>query len=79
MFDCKPQNIVAVVVQESATAQEAVPLDGVAAQAKRETVITFLELSIPKKSETRASKSASCGPTVGAALGKNAASFNLIV
>ena len=34
LFDCKPQNIVAVVVHES-TAQEAVPLDGVAAQAKR--------------------------------------------
>ena len=31
LFDCKPQNIVAVVVHESATAQEAVPLDGVAA------------------------------------------------
>ena len=31
LFDCKPQNIVAVVVHESATAQEAVLLDGVAA------------------------------------------------
>ena len=31
LFDCKPQNIVAVVVHESATAQEAMPLDGVAA------------------------------------------------
>ena len=30
LFDCKPQNV-AVVVHESATAQEAVPLDGVAA------------------------------------------------
>ena len=29
--DCKPQNFVAVVVHESATAQEAVLLDGVAA------------------------------------------------
>ena len=28
LFDCKPQNIVAVVVHESATAQEAVLLDG---------------------------------------------------
>ena len=31
LFDCKPQNIVTVVVYESATAQEAVLLDGVAA------------------------------------------------
>ena len=31
LFDCKPQNIVAVAVHESATAQEAVLLDGVAA------------------------------------------------
>ena len=31
LFDCKPQNIVAVVVHESATTQEAVLLDGVAA------------------------------------------------
>ena len=31
LFDCKPQNIVAVVVHESATAQEAVLMDGVAA------------------------------------------------
>ena len=31
LFDCKPQNFVAVVVHESATAQEAVLLDGVAA------------------------------------------------
>ena len=28
LFDCKPQNIVAVVVHESATAQEAVPFVG---------------------------------------------------
>ena len=56
LFDCKPQNIVAVVVHESATAQEAVLLDGVAALAKRETVITFLELRIQKKSEKRPQK-----------------------
>ena len=31
LFDCKPQNIVAVVVHEFATAREAVLLDGVAA------------------------------------------------
>ena len=31
LFDCKPQNIVAVVVHESATVQKAVLLDGVAA------------------------------------------------
>ena len=54
LFDCKPQNIVAVVVHESATAQEAVLLDGVA--AKGETVITFLELRIQKKSEKRPRK-----------------------
>ena len=40
--------MVAVVVHESATAQEAAPLDGVAAEAKGETVITFLELRIQK-------------------------------
>ena len=31
LLDCKPQNIVAVVVYESATAQEAVLLDGAVA------------------------------------------------
>ena len=35
LFDCKPQNIVAVVVHESATAQEAVLLDGGSVRKKR--------------------------------------------
>ena len=56
LFDCKPQNIVAVVVHESATAQEAVLLDGVAAVSKKRIGDHFFGVENSKKSEKRPQK-----------------------